>query len=75
MIFKMKQLTFLNDRTVSEDERRCANAFMNGSTEAEDKERNIIRYEKNQYAMNNSMMFFDLVEGSKQNFAEDIEKK
>lgn len=46
VISRCKQLTYLDDRPIFEDERRTADAWGNGGTDAEKKERDVISEEK-----------------------------
>ena len=50
MIFKLKSLTFLNDRAVDHDERRTVNAFFEGSHQAESLELSKIYRERESIA-------------------------
>jgi dynein assembly factor 1, axonemal len=55
MINELNNLKFLDDRPIFEDERRCAEAFMNGGVQSEKEERQKIQTEKeNEYRKNQS---------------------
>jgi dynein assembly factor 1 len=63
VINTLKQLNYLDDKPVFEDERRYAEAFGRGGLEEERKERAIIKQEKMNYEMKRLKDFKELVDG------------
>ncbi len=65
LISSLLQLTYLDDRPVFEDERRCAMAWRVGGIEAEMEERTKIREEKEQKHKNGIKLFREMQEKAK----------
>jgi len=74
-IAKLKELRYLDDRPVFEDERRFAEAFARGGIEEERKERALYKKEKEEKDLQRIKDFQEMVEGWKEGDSEERQKK
>jgi dynein assembly factor 1 len=61
VISRCRQLTYLDDRPVDEEERRCVNAWAEGGIDAEKAERTKIKEEKEEKQRRNFMQFEEML--------------
>jgi dynein assembly factor 1 len=74
-IAKLKELRYLDDRPVFEDERRFAEAFVRGGIEEERKERALYKKEKEEKDLQRIKDFQEMIEGWKEGDSEERQKK
>jgi hypothetical protein len=71
LISSLKNLTYLDDKPVFEDERRFAEAFTRGGLEEEKKERALFRKEKEEAELQRIQDFRDMIENWKKGGSEE----
>jgi dynein assembly factor 1 len=74
-IAKLKELRYLDDRPVFEDERRFAEAFARGGIEEERRERALYKKEKEEKDLQRIKDFQEMIEGWKEGDSEERLKK
>ena len=73
MISKCKNLSYINERPVFDDERRLAEAWSKGSYEAEKAERKVIKEEVKSENLKNREKLNGMIEESVQKHQENVE--